>query len=84
MSNLFERKKIDGSAIRNIKELITNQFKLSENTTLAVAELRCHEPGCPPVETVITARYKDGSINDWRIEKPINEIKKKDIEKLKD
>ena len=45
MSNLFERKKIDGSAIRNIKELITNQFKLSENTTLAVAELRCHEPG---------------------------------------
>ena len=44
MSNLFERKKIDGSAIRNIKELITNQFKLSENTTLAVAELRCHEP----------------------------------------
>ena len=28
MSNLFERKKIDGSAIRNIKELITNQFKL--------------------------------------------------------
>ena len=57
MSNLFERKKIDGSAIRNIKELITIQFKLSENTTLAVAELRCHEPGCPPEETVITARH---------------------------
>ena len=84
MSNLFERKKIDGSSIRNIKELITNQFKLSENTTLAVAELRCHEPGCPPEETVITARHEDGSIKNWRIGKPINEIKQKDIENLKD
>ena len=65
MSNLFERKKIDGNSIRNIKELITNQFKLSENTTLAVAELRWHEPGCPPEETVITARYEDGSIKNW-------------------
>ena len=84
MSNLFERKKIDGSSIRNIKELITNQFKLSENTTLAVAELRCHDPGCPPEETVITARYEDGSIKNWKIGKPINEIKQKDIENLKD
>ena len=84
MSNLFERKKIDGNSIRNIKELITIQFKLSENTTLAVAELRCHEPGCPPEETVITARYEDGSIKNWKIGKPINEIKQKDIEKLTD
>ena len=84
MSNLFERKKIDGNSIRNIKEQIINQFKLSENTTLAVAELRCHEPGCPPEETVITARHEDGSIKNWRIGKPINEIKQKDIENLKD
>ena len=84
MSNLFERKKIDGNSIRNIKELIINQFKLSENTTLAVAELRCHEPGCPPVETVITARHEAGSIKNWKIGKPINEIKQKDIENLKD
>jgi hypothetical protein len=84
MSNLFERKKIDGNSVRKIKDLIANQFKLSENTTLAVAELRCHEPGCPPVETVITARHEDGSTNNWRIGKPINEIKQNDIETLKD
>ena len=71
MSNLFERKKIDGNSIRNRKELIINQFKLSENTMLAVAELRCHEPGCPPEETVITARHEDGSIKNWKIGKPI-------------
>ena len=83
MSNLFERKTVDGNLVRAIKELVTNQFKLSVDTTLAVAELRCHEPGCPPIETVITARRKDGSISDWRIAKPINEIKQKDIESLK-
>ena len=42
MSNLFERKKIDGNSIRNIKELIINQFKLSESTTLAVEIGRAH------------------------------------------
>ena len=36
MSNLFERKKIDRNSIRNIKELIINQFKLSENTTVRI------------------------------------------------
>ena len=84
MSNLFERKRPNGNSVRQIKELITDQFGLSENTTIAVAELRCHEPGCPPLETVITVRHQDGSINDWRIEKTINEIKQKDIENLKD
>ena len=84
MSNLFERKKIYGNSISNIKELITIQFKLSKNTTLAVAELRCHEPGCPPEESIITARHEDGSIKNWRIGKPINEIQQKDIENLID
>ena len=57
MVNLFERRKIDGNSVRKIKELIANQFQLSENTTLAVAKLQCHKPRCPPVETMVTARH---------------------------
>ena len=82
MQNLFDRTRPDGASVRRIKELISEGFSLPETTTLAVAELRCHEPGCPPVETVITARHIDGLVQDWRISKPIKDITSKDVEAL--
>ena len=66
MQNLFNRSRPDRDAVRQIKELISEGFGLPDTTTLSVAELRCHEPGCPPIETVITAPHKDGSVQDWR------------------
>ena len=82
MQNLFNRSRPDRDAVRQIKELISEGFGLPDTTTLAVAELRCHEPGCPPIETVITARHIDGSVQDWRIEKPIKDITSEDIDSL--
>ena len=82
MSNLFERPRTDAKSTRRIKNLITQRFNLSETVTLAVAELRCHEPGCPPIETVITARHIDGSVQDWCIAKPIKDITSEDVEPL--
>ena len=82
MSNLFERPRTDAKSTRHIKNLITQRFNLSETVTLAVAELRCHETGCPPIETVVTARYADGKISNWRISKPVNQITSEDLEDL--
>ena len=82
MQNLFNRIRPDRDAVRRIKELISEGFGLPETTTLAVAELRCHEPGCPPIETVITARHIDGSVQDWRIATPIKDITSEDIVSL--
>ena len=82
MQNLFNRIRPDRDAVRRIKELISEGFGLPETTTLAVAELRCHEPGCPLIETVITAPHTDGSVQDWRIVKPINDITSEDVESL--
>jgi len=79
VENLFERKRPDGNAVRWIKDLVSTQFDLPDSTVIAIAELRCHEPNCPPVETVITARYADGSRKDWRIAKSISEIVDTDI-----
>ena len=78
MINLFERSKPSGDALKRLKEAISDCFKIPETTTLAIAELNCHEPGCPPVETVFTVRTSDGSIKDWRISKSANEIQIKD------
>ena len=82
MRGMFDRTRPDAAAVRRIKALVTERFGLPETTTLVVAELRCHEPDCPPVETVITARGSEGSVRDWRIARPLCDIETADIEKL--
>ena len=83
MISLFERSKPSEDAIKRLKEAISDCFKIPETTTLAVAELNCHEPDCPPVETVITAHKEDGTLETWRIGKRIDEIEAQDILRLK-
>ena len=79
---MFNRKRPDANALRNLKKIVTEQFELPNDTTLSVAELNCHEPGCPPTETVITARSPDGTTTDWRVTKPVADIQETDINKL--
>ena len=82
MRGLFDSNRPDPKAVRRIKMLVVDRFGLDESTTLAVAELRCHEPDCPPVETVITAREADGSMRNWRVAKPLSDVERADIEML--
>ena len=49
---------------------------------LSIAELNCHEPNCPPKETVITTRAMNGSVESWRIAKSITDINLDDLEIL--
>ena len=84
MVGMFDNKKTNPEIIRNLKTVFTEKFSVSEVSTISVAELRCHEPNCPPVETVFTVRKSDGSIQDWRISKSASEIQIKDIEILYD
>ena len=51
---MFNRKTQNVEKIRNLKHLISKKYKLPENTIISIAELSCHEPDCPPIETVIT------------------------------
>ena len=82
MQGMFNRKRPAAGAVGHLKKLVAESLKLSEDTTLSVAELTCHEPGCPPVETVITARKTDGEQKNQRIAKPISEIKEADINEM--
>ena len=84
MVGMFDNKKTNPEIIRNLKTVFTKKFFVSKDSTISVAELRCHEPNCPPVETVFTVRKSDGSIQDWRISKSASEIQIKDIEILYD
>ena len=82
MNGMFNRKRPEANAVRNLKKIVVEQFELPDDTTLSVAELNCHEPGCPPTETVIIARSPDGTTNDWRVAKAIADIQETDIKKL--
>ena len=79
MPGMFDRRRPDGLAIRRLKALVSDCLQLPETTVISVMELNCHERGCPPNETVITARNSDGSMRDWRIAKPLSQIEDKDV-----
>ncbi|MEO9514491.1 MAG: hypothetical protein ABJH45_23325 [Paracoccaceae bacterium] len=76
---MFNTSQPDPDAIARVKALFTEAFQLPDDTLLSLAELRCHELGCPPIETVITARAQGAGMRDWRIGKPIAEITEADI-----
>ena len=79
---MCNQKKSKPENIRYLKEVISKELKLPETTILSIAELSCHEPGCPPKETVITTNAINGTSKTWKIEKPIDEINGFDIEKF--
>ena len=79
---MFNKKKPNAETIRNLKHLFSKKHLIPEKSILSMAELSCHEPNCPPIETIITERAEDGKVRNWRIAKPINEIQKSDIDNL--
>ena len=81
---MFNRKTQNAEKIRNLKLLISEKYELSDKTIISIAELSCHEPDCPPIETIITARYENGSMKNWRVAKPIDEVEESDINELEE
>ena len=41
------------AAIRAIKQMARGIFDAAEDDVIVVSELKCSEPGCPPLETVV-------------------------------
>lgn len=81
MKNLFARSKAPGRAA-SVKAWVIERFDLSEADLVTVAELACYEPGCPPVETVVTLHGPDGQRHAWHIHRPLADIDQADIEAL--
>ena len=79
---MFNKKKPNVEKIRNLKKIFLKEKDIPETSILSIAELNCHEPDCPPTETVVTARSIDGSTQNWKIHKPIDEISENDVNDL--
>lgn len=53
--NLFKQQKPTASpeAIQRLKTWTYEALELSPDVPISISQLQCHEPGCPPIETVI-------------------------------
>lgn len=60
--------------IKNIKSWAIQSLGLDSDVNLLVTELRCTEPGCPPLETVIAVLYSDGAKKQYKIHHAVDDL----------
>ncbi|QPH53314.1 hypothetical protein [Pontivivens ytuae] len=78
MKNLFARRAAPGRAAE-VKAWVIQHLALTDDDLVTVAELACHEPGCPPVETVVTVHGSDGSRRTWCVHRALADIDEGDV-----
>jgi hypothetical protein len=77
------RRKNEPQKIAAIKEWAAEVFRLPADSSVMVVELRCTEPGCPPLETVIAILDRPGQPRQYKIHKALSEVQRADVECLK-
>ncbi|MDB9524798.1 hypothetical protein PN498_02260 [Oscillatoria sp. CS-180] len=80
--NLFSqsRPKSNPAALQQLKSWIYDLLKLDPEISISVSQLQCTEPGCPPIETVITILSQPAQ--QYKIHKALNDIEQVDVIRL--
>lgn len=71
--------KPDREKLSLVKEWVHQRFELGEDAVVMVTELRCTEPGCPPLETVIAILEGPGSKRQFKLHKSVADLTPEDI-----
>lgn len=78
----FGERRHDATRPAAIKQWAVDAFGLPESTTVLVTELRCSEPGCPPLETVIALVDGAGPPRSYKLPVPMSEVSVEDLIRL--
>jgi len=83
MSDLFAARRPPRTTLNsaNIKRWVRHLFSLSDEEMVMVTELRCSEPGCPPLETVIAILSENGNRR-HKLHESIEEVAEDDVRSL--
>jgi hypothetical protein len=73
------RTSISEESRRRIREWVLASFPLTPDDTVLVTELRCHEPDCPPVETVIGVLRPGHDARQYKIGKAPPDVLYEDV-----
>jgi hypothetical protein len=81
--DLFGQKTVPNTAkIAKIREWVAATLGTAYDVVIMVSELRCSEPGCPPLETVIAVLDGPGQRRQFKIHRSIDELSEADIDAL--
>ena len=72
----------DPGLVKRVKAWSIEALQREEDVSLMVTELRCSEPGCPPIETVIALLRASEPAWQYKIPKPLAQITRQDIVEL--
>lgn len=78
--NLFNqsRSTTNPEHIRQIKTWVYEALNLPTDTPISISQLQCHEPGCPPVETVIAVMSQPAQT--FKIHAAVEQITANDVQ----
>jgi hypothetical protein len=62
-----------------IKAWTTEALGLTDDVAVMVTELRCTEPGCPPLETIVAVLGGDGPTRQYKIHKRLDDVTREDV-----
>jgi len=57
-----------------LKDHTRRLLALDDQDTVLISELRCAEPGCPPLETVVAVLSADHAPRRWTIHLPLDQV----------
>ena len=80
--NLFSQSqpKSNPAALQQLKTWIYDLLELNPEVPISVSQLQCTEPGCPPIETVITILSQP--TQQYKIHKALDDIELVDLIRL--
>lgn len=79
---LIGRPKRDPAMLRQIKQWAFEHLPVTRSATVSVMELECHEPGCPPLETVVAVMELGKETRHWKFHKAVPDISVADFTEL--
>ncbi|MGE3536597.1 MAG: hypothetical protein AB7N91_04060 [Candidatus Tectimicrobiota bacterium] len=82
MNLLHTRPASDPQHLARVKTWVSEAFQSSDDTTILVTELRCTEPGCPPLETVIALLHPHAGTRQHKVHKALGALTRDDIRAL--
>ena len=82
MVDLFAARPVSTNHALSVKVWARQVFALPDSVPILVSELRCSEPDCPPVETVVAFMTKDAPPQQFKLHKPLPDVTEADIRAL--
>ncbi len=79
MDLLTPQPRIDPQVSARIAAWARELFAVPEDGTVRVTELRCTEPGCPPLETVVLVVPGPGKTFQRKVHKPAANVTRADL-----